>query len=330
MKKFVKNLAVALVLINFALTVNMASAENKIAPSQDGAVFSPLDFIKGVGKNTKLPDFDATGQHPDSSGAIEPGASTVVSPIYFVIDILRYVVSTIAFIVVIISAVRLISTSAEEEAGKSKNSLLLGLLGLILINLADVIVKKMFFGEQGEAFEDLGTAKLFAEESVSQIRGIIGFVELFIGAIAVLVLVIRGFTLVTSGGDEEKLTAAKKHVTYALVGLAIVGLAEVVVRGVIFPKEGSALPNISLAKVLIVKITNFIAGFIAIVSFLMLLASGFRYVTSGGEEEVKEKVKKTFIAAVIGLVLAMGAFALVNTVITLDETIGPDAPANPQ
>lgn len=327
MKNIVKKLALVLAMIHIALTVNIAFAEDEIkkAPTKPGDVSTPVEYLKEIGKKTGLPDYDAAGKHPDSMSAIEPGAATVVSPIYFVIDILRYIVSTIAFIVVVISAVKLISTSTEEEAGKAKNSLLVGLLGLIVINLADVIVKKMFFGEQGEAFEDLGTAKLYAEESLSQIRGIVGFLEIFIGAIAVLVIVIRGFTLVTSGGDEEKLTAAKKHVIYAVAGLAVVGLAEVVVRGVIFPDAGAKLPNVGLAKVLIVKITNFLAGFIALISFVSLFASGYRYVTSGGEEEVKEKVKKTFFAAVIALVLSLGAFAAVNTLVTLDSTVGPNA-----
>ncbi len=334
MRKFAGKLATVLLFIHLALSINIAYANNPApapAPTKPGDVFTPVEYIKQIGKETGLPDFDTTGQHPDSTGAIEPGASTVASPIYFIIDLLRLVINTIAFVIVIISAVKLISTSTEEEAGKAKSSLLVGLLGLIVINLADVIVKKMFFGEQGEAFEDMGTAKLFAEESVSQIRGIIGFLELFIGVVAVLVIIIRGFTLVTSAGDEEKVGAAKKHVAYALVGLAIVGLAEVIVRGVVFPDAGAKLPNVGLAKVLIVKITNFLSGFIAILAFIMLFFSGYRYVTSGGEEEVKEKVKKTFLSSIIALALALGAFAAVNTLITLDGTVGPEAtqPPNP-
>ena len=40
-------------------------------------------------------------------------------------------------------------------------------------------------------------------------------------AIAVLMLIIAGFTWMTSGGNEEKITTARKMLIWALVGIAI-------------------------------------------------------------------------------------------------------------
>ena len=48
-------------------------------------------------------------------------------------------------IVVIIAALRLIANSTPEQAEKARNSLIYGLVGLIIIQLADLAVKKMFF-----------------------------------------------------------------------------------------------------------------------------------------------------------------------------------------
>lgn len=316
MKKFIKQLVFLFLLINLALTIQMT-----VANAQEGAEYiGPLREIQEIGEETGLPGFVETGQHPEAPpDYLQEGVGTATSPIFFAIDFFRYVVSGIAIIVIVIQAIKLITTTNEEEASKAKTTLIVGGIGLIVIQLADVAVKRMFFGEQGEAFEDIATTQIYAEETVSQIRGVIGFVEAFVGAIAVLVIVIRGFTLITSGGNEEAMTKAKNHVIYATVGLVVVLLSEVVVRGVIFPEAGEELPDVDKAKFVIINITNYLAGFISILAFLVLFYGGYRYVVSAGEEEATERVKKIITGAVIALVLALGAFALVNTLIEFEE-----------
>lgn len=317
MKKFIKSFLLAILLINLALTIQMAVVNTQAYAE----VKSPSSFLNQIGneKETGLSSFQ-TGQHPDAPpDYAQPGVGAVTSPVYFAIDMFRYAISGLALLVIIISAIKLVSVSSEEDAGKVKNTLIYGIIGLLMVQLADVIVKKMFFGETGDAFEDAATAELYAEESVLQIRGIIGFVEIFVGAVAVLIIIIRGFMLITNPGDEEGTTKIKNHIIYALVGLLAVGLSEIVVRGFIFPDAGESLPDTEKGKQIIIMLTNYLAGFISVISFLMLLYAGFQYVTSGGEEETKEKVKKIFTGALIALLLALGAFAAVHTLVKFEE-----------
>ena len=310
-------------LINLGLTINMAmasadAASATTAPVQNN-ILSPLEYLKTIGKDTKLPNYVDTGIHPDAAVETKPGVATVTSPIYFAIDLFRYLISTIAFIFIIVDALKLISATNEEDAKKVKDGLIMAVVGFLIIQLADFVVKKAFFGEQGEAFQDVATTKLFATETVNQIRGVVGFFEYFLGAAAVLVLIVRGFMLIASAGNEEDIGKAKKQVIYALVGLVVVGLSEIVVRGFIFPANGSQLPSTQVGMHIIVSITNFLVSFIAIGAFLMLFYGGYSYVVSGGNEEVQAKVKKIIFGAVMALVLAMGAFAAVNTFVKFDS-----------
>lgn len=330
MKKILKKLVGSLLLIHMALTINMAvvNAADDVAPTPPGEVKTPIQSLRDVGEGTNLPSFIDSGQHPDAPpDYLQSGVSTVASPILFAIDIFRFVISGLALIYVFIAAAKLIGNPVEDEATKAKSHMLWGVGGLILIQLADVIVKKMFFGEQGEAFEDLATAELYAEETVSQIRGIIGFIQAFVAAVAVFVIVIRGFTLIASVGDEEELKTAKNQVIYGIGGLIIVGISEFVVRAFVFPDNGNALPDAEAGKVLIISITNYFSGFIAIFSFATLFYAGYKYVVSAGNDEETEAVKKTFFGALIGLLLALGAFAGVNTFVTLEAR--PDAQTPP-
>ena len=296
--------------------------------SQKAFALNPLDKIQEIGGQTKtpqspgLPSF-TTGQHPDAPpDYAQPGTGTLTSPVFFALDMAKLALSGIAMIMIVVAAIKLISTTNEEDAAKAKKTLIYAIAGMILIQLAEVIVRNMFFGEQGDAFENIAVTKLYAEQTVAQVRNVIGLVEAFLGIGAVLIIIIRGFKVMTSGGSEEELTKAKQHLGYAIAGLFVIMLSEVVIRGVVFPENGEAMPNPEIAKFIIVKIVNYVVGFISIIAFIALFYSGYLYVTSAGDEEATTKVKKIFTAAVIAVILAFGAFAIVNTLITFTPYYG--------
>ncbi|MFC1616341.1 pilin [Patescibacteria group bacterium] len=326
MKKFLKQLVIALMLINLGLTVSMTVSAQNPCDDPETAFKSPLCKLQEVGGDPELdilPDYGATGQHPDAPPDYgQEGIGTLTSPLYWAIDLFRFLISGVAMVMIVFLAFKLISTESDDEAAKIKKNLLYGVIGLLLIQIADVVVKKALFGEQGEAFEDIGTSEIYAEETVSVMRSIIGFIEVFIGIVAVIAIVIRGFTVLTSGGDEEALGKAKTHILYAAVGLVAILISEIVVRGIIFPDQGESLPDVEKGKRIIVTIASYLAGFIAILSFATLFYGGYQYVVSGGEDEAFEKVKKIIWGAAIALILSMGAYAAVNTLIEFEP--GPD------
>ncbi len=59
-----------------------------------------------------------------------------------------------------------------------------------------------------------------------------------VGVIAVVMIIIAGFNFITSGGDTAKVTTARNTILYAIVGLVIVALAEVIVHFVLGTVKG--------------------------------------------------------------------------------------------
>lgn len=51
-----------------------------------------------------------------------------------------------------------------------------------------------------------------------------------VGAAAVIGIIWAGFKYITSGGDSNKVANAKSTLIYALIGIAVVGLAQVLVH----------------------------------------------------------------------------------------------------
>lgn len=75
------------------------------------------------------------------------------------------------------------------------------------------------------------------KSSGSSIDGILSLVlNLFsaiVGFIAVIFIIINGLKYVTSGGSSEKTNDAKNAIIYALIGLVIVALSQIIVKFVL-------------------------------------------------------------------------------------------------
>ena len=232
-------------------------------------------------------------------------------------DLLKYLLGTISVVMIIISGVRLITSvkNVEDVASKQKENMKYAIIGLIVVIAADAFIKQVFYGEYGEVYRTISDVQTAAQNGTNQIKGIYNFIEAFLGALSVFMIILAGARMITSGGKEEAQEKAKKQITWAVAGLIITALAEFVVKDVIFPNQGTSIPDTQKAAMIIVNLTNFVSGFIAVVAIAMFMYGGFLYVVDFGKGENVEKTKKIFQGAVIGILLAAAAFGIVNTVI---------------
>lgn len=69
---------------------------------------------------------------------------------------------------------------------------------------------------------------------------IINIFSAIVGVIAVIMIIVGGLRYITSGGDSNKVSAAKNTIIYAIIGLVIVALAQLIVRFVLNQSTGLA------------------------------------------------------------------------------------------
>ena len=62
---------------------------------------------------------------------------------------------------------------------------------------------------------------------------IINVLSVIVGVVAVIMIIIGGRKYITSGGDSNNVASAKNTIIYAIIGLIIVALAQVIVRFVL-------------------------------------------------------------------------------------------------
>lgn len=67
----------------------------------------------------------------------------------------------------------------------------------------------------------------------SVIATAINILSLIVGVVAVIMVIIGGLKYITSNGDANSISSAKTTIIYALVGLVVVAVAQVIVRFVL-------------------------------------------------------------------------------------------------
>ena len=64
------------------------------------------------------------------------------------------------------------------------------------------------------------------------------------------------------------------------------------------------------------RLTNTILLVVGLISVIMLVYGGLRYILSGGDSKKVTDAKNTILYAIIGLIISLLAFAIVNFVLT--------------
>lgn len=66
-----------------------------------------------------------------------------------------------------------------------------------------------------------------------KIASVVNILSSLVGVVAVIMIIIGGFRYITSAGDSNRVSSAKNTIIYALIGLVIVALAQVIVQFVL-------------------------------------------------------------------------------------------------
>ncbi len=130
-------------------------------------------------------------------------------------------------------------TFAGGDPGKvatGKKTLTQAFIGLAIVMSANLLMSTIRYALLKDTAFDCITTKDDGTITASQIctksgEVLVNAIHWFIavaGIVSAIFVVYGGISYVTSSGDPSKLEKAKKTITYALIGLAIVALAEVI------------------------------------------------------------------------------------------------------
>jgi hypothetical protein len=73
-----------------------------------------------------------------------------------------------------------------------------------------------------------------------------------VGVVAVVMMIFGGFRYITAGGDSGKINSAQQTIIYAVVGLVVVALAQIIVRFVLSESTREPEALLDVLKTLVV------------------------------------------------------------------------------
>lgn len=177
--------------------------------------------------------------------------------------------------------------------------------------------------------DDLDVPAPEGESAFEKLENLLGPIarnlRIIVGGVALVFIVISGFTMVISGENEETVKTQKKSLTYGLIGLLMISIAGPVAE-VFDYREGNFVsdPDKLVERTelfddttrLIITYVKYLLGGLAT---LMFIRSGAMMVIAGDNEEDVSKEKKSLAVAAGGLLMVMMSDMVVRRVLYVAE-----------
>ena len=261
--------------------------------------YLPEDSFQFLGN---LPTFVDTGQ---------TGEELAIRFVKNGVLIVRYLVGAVALILGVVYAVQLIFSRGNEEIiDKQKKNFVWAFTGFIVLIIAEN-VGKIFNPETATTSELINF-----DATRDQLREITSYLTWVIGSVIVLFMTVTGVRMVIFSDEEEELTNQKESLTWGLIGILVILLANRLVNAIYVVNEPDRVSPAG-SEPLITQIAGVIR---LILVFLGPLAIGFTiyagifYLMALDQEDKASKGKQMIIGGVTGVVIIYAAYALVNTI----------------
>lgn len=142
-----------------------------------------------------------------------------------IVTFIKYIIATFATLMLIRSALKMITAGGnEEETGKHKKSILFSIGGLLLIYVGDIFINRVFYKIDKTTYNAQQGMDLTVDtaQGVKEIVSITNAVVSFVGPVAILMLIVGAIMYVTAGGEEERMNKAKRLLTATVIGIIMI------------------------------------------------------------------------------------------------------------
>jgi hypothetical protein len=243
---------------------------------------------------------------------------------------IQYLLGALALIMIGISAFRILAAVGSEEDIKSaRKTMVWAVFGLLLATGAGLFVDRVIAPEGAASViggsldpQEQSAQILMAGQTHAQVIVIsyVKYFQTFLGAGAIFMLFLAGFKMIAAAGNEEVITKQRKIITWIFLGLAVVLISEVFVS-IFMPEKGGVIvtpgtQELRSFSAQIGGITNFLLTFSGGLSVLALIVGALYVSTAVANPEQAEKGKKILLAAALGLIVTISAYAVVNTILS--------------
>lgn len=171
---------------------------------------------------------------------------------------------------------------------------------------------------------DLNVPTTEGDTGVQRLESILGpigrVIRIMTGAVAVLLIVISGFTMTISGDNEETIKKQKQSIVFAIIGLMMISIAGPIAEvfdfraGNFLDSPESLVERAALFDDTTRVIVTFVKYLLGAVATLMFIISGARMIVGSANEENVSLAKKNMALGASGLILVLVSDLIVRRI----------------
>ncbi len=109
----------------------------------------------------------------------------------------------------------------------------------------------------------------------------------------------------------------KKLISLVLISVFCFSMCASVAVAQTYGLEYSSIMDLGTRglRQMVFTIINIILGFLGVLAIIIVLAGGFKWMTSGGSEEKIGEARQMIIAGIVGLAIVLAAYAIAQFVV---------------
>lgn len=283
-----------------------------------GIVETPFN---GEDVNLYMFEDDASGYQLN-----DPGVREINNALFAIITWFKYVLGAIATVWTVWQGYRMLSSGGDEsQFDSAKNSIMWGIIGLVLSFVAEPFVRTVLYG--GSALLEPGQAILDPEVStgagIAELQGIMNWLKTLLGIIAVAMIIFTGIRAMLALSSDDQMDKQKTNVRWIIIGIIIIIMNEILVNFGIYGDphlEGNKPVTIRDAGKVITELSGFVGfylSFFAAIAIAAITYGGYLILTAQFNEEQADKGKGIIMNVLMGIVIVLISYVLVRTVIVL-------------
>ncbi len=140
----------------------------------------------------------------------------------------------------------------------------------------------------------------------------------FAAAIATLFVVVGGFMMLISSGNEGNADKGKKYIVYALVGFGLTLISQALVQFIFNNAIVIDVNDLNNAPFyFIAQIVRMMLMLFNVVFVVVCIIAGFRMVIGGGQSSQFDTAKKSVRWAIVGAIAVNLSYAIINAMLSL-------------
>lgn len=241
------------------------------------------------------------------------GVCGFVNIALYIVNAARPILFIFTVFVIVLTGFRMVIVQDEDILQKSIKIISAAVTGLVMVFLIEPFILG-FYGFTGEV--PRGNMQIGAKTVATEVLGLINWALVIVGVVAVTMIVIAGLRALAKAGSDEGISELRRAIFSIVAGLLLIVFTEILnnsfgLSGVGLP--GGPAPTLALSA--IVRVVQFLLGFLALVAVIMFVYAGFLMILNFGSEEQFTKAKSLLYRVVIGIVVIIVSFAIISLVI---------------